>query len=186
MRKQLFTYILFLSICFLSSCFPKATSVIIGSDYDSKNDQTDYFVIPYGSVSLPGKWEKTNYNSVSRQQDFMNKDSVRIAIAFTPYNKYEFNMDGSKKGFEFVKAYYEWESKYFVDSHKLNSILIEENDSSDYVIFRIYGLIDQGDFDTYFLFNEKNGNVSNYSVTKKGSWTEENTIEFLKNIFLAD
>ncbi len=71
--------------------------------------------MPYGTVTIPGKWDKGHQNSISHQQFFTNKDSVKIAIAFGSIKNYEFNLTGAKTGFSFVKAFYEWDSKYFVE-----------------------------------------------------------------------
>ena len=91
--KNNWLFIFLLSIIVLiSSCASQASSTIVGSNYDAKNDVTTYFVIPYGSVDLPGKWEKGTYYSTARQQYFTNLDSVTISISFGPWNKYEFNV----------------------------------------------------------------------------------------------
>ncbi len=107
--RKLSKYKIHLSIVILvllASCATQRVSTIIGFDYDEKKNQTDYFVLPYGTVSIPGKWEKTNYYSISNQQFFKNADSIIIAVAFGPYDKYEFNADKSKKGIDFALAYY--------------------------------------------------------------------------------
>ena len=105
----------------------------------SQKNQTDYFVIPYGNVSIPGEWKKLKYNSQSRQQFFTNNDSIEIVISFSGYDKYEFNENGSKKGYDFVTAFYEWDSKYFVDSYGLNRRLVISDSINNYVLYQIYG-----------------------------------------------
>ena len=68
--------LLFLSILILlTGCgsSKQATSTLVGGDYDAAKNVTEYFVIPYGSVSLPGKWEKGKYDQSSRQQFFLNE-----------------------------------------------------------------------------------------------------------------
>ena len=153
----------------ITNCATQRTSMLVGGEYNETKNETDYFVVPYGSVKLPGKWEKTSYNSVSRQQFFRNNDSTTIAISFGPIDKYEFNADGSKKGYEFVEAYYEWDSDYFVN-HGLKRQVLEEDRSKKYMIYRIYG---QSEIDTYFLVGEKKGNVNNFSIMNPNNWTEE-------------
>jgi len=65
------TYLSILIITFLTSCVTqRECTTIVGCNYDKNKDKTDYIILPYGTVSIPGKWEKTNYNSVSRQQFF--------------------------------------------------------------------------------------------------------------------
>ncbi|MBR4841316.1 MAG: hypothetical protein IK005_12705 [Paludibacteraceae bacterium] len=155
----------------------QATSTIVGGDYDAKTNTTEYFVIPYGQVSIPGKWEKTTYNSVSRQQFFRNDESINFAVSFGPCNKYEFNQDGSLKGYEFVEAFYEWDSKYFV-SNGLDRKILETDKANKYIIYRVFG---KG-FDTYILVSEKNGNVSNFSINATDKWTEQQKVDFLKSL----
>ena len=77
--------------------------------------------------NFPGHWEKTSYNSISRQQFFRNQDSVIIAISFGRFDKYEFNMNGAEAGYNFIKAFYEWDSKYFVESHGLKRQVLESD-----------------------------------------------------------
>ncbi|MCK0205781.1 hypothetical protein [Ornithobacterium rhinotracheale] len=95
-------------------------------------------VLPYGTVFIPGKWEKAEYLNHSRQQYFNNENGNRISIALGPNNKFEFNQDGSKKGFDLLKAYFEWEKEYFTNTVKVDVKLIEENPNDNYLIFQIY------------------------------------------------
>ena len=92
--------ILFAAVVSFISCgsAKQATSTIVGGDYDAKKNTTEYFVVPYGQVSIPGKWEKTSYNSAARQQFFRNDESVNIAVSFGPYDKYEFPVEIQIKG----------------------------------------------------------------------------------------
>lgn len=173
-------------IIFLAGCSSQRVSTIEGCDYNESKNQTDYFVLPFGSVSIPGKWEKTNYNNISGQQFFRNNDSIRIAIAFNRFDKYEFNSDGSIKGYEFVKAFYEWDSKYFVDSYGLQRRVIENDSINCFIIYQIHGLINEAKFNTYYLIGDKNGNVNNLSISITEKWTEGEKIEFLKKLYLKD
>ena len=174
---------LFLSILILlTGCgsSKQATSTIVGGDYDAAKNVTEYFVFPYGSVSLPGKWDKWKYDQSSRQQFFRNEESVTVAVSFGPCNKYEFNKDGALKGYDFVEAFYKWDSDYFV-SNGLESKLLETDKSKPYLIYRVFG---KG-FDTYILLGEKNGNASNFSIQVTDKWTEAQKIQFLKTLFLT-
>ena len=177
MKKLL---ILSCTILLLISChLQKATSIITSIDYDSKEDKTDYIYFPYGNVSFPGKWTKTKYNSISKQQNFTNQDSVNIAIAFGPCNKFEFNGDGSKQGFEFLEAFYNWEYKYFTEEHKLVVEKIEEDKTTNFILWRLKSKNKK--IDTYLLFGiSPNCLFSNFSVYTTNKWSREQKIEFLK------
>jgi hypothetical protein len=177
------TFLLLSITILLTNCATQRTSTLIGGNYNDTKNETDYFVLPYGTVTLPGKWEKTNYNTISKQQFFRNQDSVIIAIAFGRFDKFEFNMNGSETGYNFVKAFYEWDSKYFVDSHGLKRQPLESDSSKNFMVYRIFGQIGKGKFDTYFLIGEKNGNISNFSISETDKWTESEKTTFLKHIF---
>ena len=86
---------------------------------------------------------------------------------------------GLLKEYDFVKAYYDWESDYFV---KLGyeAKIIETDQSNNYIIWRLWGQ----KYDTYFLFGEREGRVSNFSVHITDKWTEEEKVKFLKSIYL--
>ena len=182
MKRNYCIYLL--TIVLFVGCATQRTSTIVSCDYDTKRNQTDYMVFPYGSVSIPDKWEKTTYNSVSKQQFFKNEEGVIIAISFGPSSSYEFNADNSKKGFAFVRAFYEWDSQYFVNTFGLKQDLIEENEANNYIIWRVYGDYNSSQWDTYFLFGEKNGIANNYSIMKTDKRTTEQKVEFLKGLYL--
>jgi hypothetical protein len=168
-------------VALLTNCATQRESTIVGGEYNASKDVTDYFVLPYGQVTLPGKWDKSGYNKIARQQFFTNQDSIIVAIAFGRTDKYEFNKDGALNGYDFVKAFYEWESEYF-KSEGLESQMIENDSERHYVIYRIYG----ERLDTYFLIGEKNGKVSNFSINITARWNENEKIKFLKSLFLTD
>ncbi|MFT3705993.1 MAG: hypothetical protein QM802_26740 [Agriterribacter sp.] len=172
------------AIVVLTSCGTQKASVITGGEYEQNKNKTNYFVLPFGSTSIPGKWTKTKYNEVSKQQFFENDENITIAIAFTPINSYEFNTDNAKKGFEFTKAFYEWDSDFFVKNHQLNQEIIESNEQQNYIIWRLFGERNNTTFDTYFLFGEKKGNANNFSITQTDKWTKEKKVSFLKEMYL--
>lgn len=178
--------LIFIMILLCIGCASQKVSTLEGYDYDESKDQTDYFVLPLGSVSIPGKWEKTHYNNVSGQQFFTNSDTIRIAIAFNRFDKYEFNSDGTKKGYEFIKAFYDWDSKFFVDYYGLQRRVLENDSINNFFLYQIHGLTNGEKFDTYFLIGEKNGNVQNLSVMTTDKWTEDKKVAFLKGIFIKD
>lgn len=167
----------------LTNCIAKKESVIVGGEYDSAKNRTEYFVLPYGSTLIPGKWNKTGYNSISNQQFFKNKDTIEIAVTFNSIYKYEFNTNRAIKGYNFVSAFYEWDSKYFVDKYGLNRSVVEKDSINNFIISRIYGKLNNKEYDTYFFIGEKNGNCSNFSISYTNKWDEKYKIDFLKSLF---
>ena len=87
------------------------------------------------------------------------------------------------EGFSFVKAFYEWDSEYFVSTHGLHQDLIEENERNNYIIWRVYGNYNNSEIDNFFLFGEKGGVAYNYSVMSTDKWIVEQKIKFLKEIY---
>lgn len=174
------------AIVFLAGCRTispsRYSSTIVGGKYEESKDSTSYFVFPYGSVMIPGRWEKTSYNNVSGQQFFMNSDSVTLSVVFSRFDKYEFNQDGAKTGYDFVKACYEWETDYFEKTQGLKHMIIEEDKEKNYMIFRVYDASDKANVNTYFLLGEKNGNVSYFSLSRAEKWTEERRLDFLRGL----
>ncbi len=173
-------------VIFITSCATQRLSTIVGGEYNESKNETDYFVFPFGAVTIPGKWEKKEYNPVSKQQYFTNQDSVILAIAFGRYNNYEFNLDGSYKEFDFVMAYYEWDSEYFIKTYGLKRELFESDSIKNFLTYRIYGDIEQGKFNTYFLVGENRGNISLLSISKSEKWTSEEKFNFLKKLYLKE
>ena len=117
MNKIKHLFVLLLVSVLVSAFMPLeavAQSTIVGAEYKPDKNITEYYVFPYGEVALPGKWEKWQYNANARQQFFINDESVLIAISFGAVNDYDFNKKGTLKGYDFVKAYYDWELNIFL------------------------------------------------------------------------
>lgn len=181
--KNALTFLCFVII--LTGC-TKRISTIVGGEYDKNTNRTNYFMLPGGSTWLPGKWVKTRYNEVSGQQFFRNEQGIEIGIGFVPINNYEFNTDKSKKGFEFTKAFYEWDSGFFIKKYKLHRTEIESNESQNYIIWQLFDESDPKKIDTYFLFGEKNGFTRSFAITITDKWTQEEKIRVLKEMYLQN
>ena len=169
-----------------SNCATQRTTTLVSCEYDKNKNQTDYMVFPYGSIAISGEWTRTTYNQSSKQQFFQNSDSIIISVTFGPCNKYEFNADNSKKGFDFVKAYYEWDSEYFVSNYHLNQEMVESNEANNYIIWRAFGENNNTYWDTYFLFGEKNCHVSSFAIMKTEKWSKKEKIAFLRKTYLGE
>lgn len=179
MKKAILTLAVLCGIGLMTGCVSSRITTIVGGDYDAKKNVTEYYVLPFGQVSLPGKWEKCGYVKSGRQQFFMNQDSVKVAVAFGRTEYFEWNQDGKLKGMDFLSAFYKWESEYF-KSNGYEAMIIETDTASQYIIYRIYSET----ANTYFLVGVKsNGNVSNLSINYTDKWTEEEKISFLKNLY---
>ena len=95
-------------------------------------------------------------------------------------------MDNSGQGFEFVEAFYEWDSIFFVNHYGLNQEEIESNNQERYIIWSVFGESNNNYWNTYFLFGEKNGFVNNFSIIKTNKWTKEEKNAILKEMYLGN
>lgn len=179
MIRRLSTIALLFLVLFYGCFPPTATSTLVGGKYEPKTNTTDYFVFPYGSVSLPGEWTKGIYGKSSRQQWFSNKDSVFLAIAFGPCNKYEFYKP-ELKDFNFVKAYYNWESDFYKNQLKTESKIILADSTNNFIIWQLF---DNKNVDMYFLFGYNKCSIHNYCLTTE-KWKEQEKIKFLQDLYL--
>ena len=106
-----------------------------------------------------------------------------MSIAILPINGFEFNKDNSKKGFEFTKSFYEWDSQYLSNTNRLQVDVIEEDSVKNYILWTI-GDGDSRQIQNYFLFGESNGIAKNYSVQVSKGWSKMQIISFLKDLYL--
>lgn len=174
----------FFILLFTIGCSSNRISYIVSCNYDNKKDITTYTKLPLGSVNIPGEWEQGAYNNSSKQQYFINQDSVIMSIAIVPANGFAFNRDNSKKGFEFTKSFFEWDSQYLSNTNGLQVNVIEEDSVKNYILWTIYGDVDGTQTQNYFLFGESNGIAKNYSIQVSKGWSKTQIISFLKNLYL--
>ena len=175
--------IILLSIVLFGCSTTRYTTTMVSCTYNKKKNQTEYMVFPYGYVNITGNWERKKYNQVSRQQFFENSDGIIISIALGQCNKFEFNADGSKKGYDFVQTFYNWEKDYFSKTYGLSAIEIEKDESNSCLIWQLFGNYNDTEWNTYFLSVEKNGIFKNFSVQTTDKWTSEQKIDFLKQLY---
>ncbi len=166
------------------SCTTQRLSTITSVEYDDHDDITTYTELPLGVVDIPGQWEKAEYNSVSHQQFFLKPQKVKLGVAFNPTTVFEFNPNGDKSGLDFVQAFYRWDTDYFHDTYGLENEIIEIDSARDFIIYRVYGEMDDAEMDSYFLIAERNGKMSSFSISSNDEWTRNETIQFLNNLYL--
>lgn len=163
----------------LSACASSWTSVLVEDHYDVGMDRTVLVVVPYGNISLPGKWTKTSYNDVSRQHFFSNGDSTTVAVAKQPREKYPFYAAGQSDP-QFVTAFKDWEADYWRTNGMLVS-MIEDRSSDGLVVLNVSG--DRGN--ATILFGSKNNYAYNLSVVTK-RWDEPQVKKFLLDLFATN
>lgn len=159
-----------------------STSTIVSTSYDKDKNLTTHTVFPYGTIDIPNKWGKINYISSSRQYILMNEDSIQLFISFSAIDKYEFNNDKSLQGYDFLKAFYKWDADYFNKEFTLKNEIIEENQTSKYIIYKIFG----EKVNSIFLVHEKDGFITNLSIQINNKWSEHQEIDFLKSLIKVD
>lgn len=162
------------------------TSTITSIFYDERKNTTQYLKIPYGSVSIPGKWKEKRYNPANGQQFLVNNDAVVIAVAMVRWDKFQFykpEMDETA----FVDKFYEWDSEYLAEEVRGNRAVLKRDASRNYLVWRVWN---DSATDTYFLFGMKNNAVKTvYTVSvypeNAEKWNENRKIEFLESVFLG-
>ena len=181
MRLKPITYLLLILCIYLIGCASHRVNTLESTKYDQQKNQTEYLLFPFGSVILPGKWEKTRYNTVSLQQFFTNQDSVELSIALNDYTKFEFNQDGSKKGFDFLNAYYEWETNYRKSLNGLNSRIIESDKQKNYMIFQLFGQNKENNINVFYLIKMPKNILNTISISS-AKWDDDKKISFLRGL----
>jgi hypothetical protein len=170
-----------LSLSVFLACATNKKSAVTNANYDETKNQTDYIVPSFGSVSLPSKWEKRHYNNVSQEQFFLNSDSIEVSVAFNRFDRYQFNLNGEFKGWDFVQAYCEWERG---NQYNMASALLVQDMVRNFIIYKIFDTSDKPKIDSCFLVGEKDGNVIVLSISTTDKWTDKEKIKFLKAVYV--
>lgn len=135
---------------------------------------------PFGSISLPGKWAKTFYNEISGQQNFINADSITVAVAINQASAYPFYTLGMSSN-EIVDAMYVWDADYFKEQTGANTPLIKHDTVDHFIIWQIKA-DNRYKIDNHYLFGcEKNTIFSVFISTTK--WSPAQKIEFLETAY---
>lgn len=161
----------------------KPYSTITSFYYNKRKDQSEYSVLPFGQISLPGKWKKEQFDKVSKQQRFIKSDdSLWLSVLFARCDRFEFNHDASQTGFAFVKAYYDWEKNFFTQTGELKAEIIEQDSARAYLIWHLYGVAKKQEVDCYFLYRDNNCRVSNFYLEYAQKLNASARISFLKSL----
>jgi hypothetical protein len=137
-------------------------------------------IFPYGEIKIPGKWTKTSENSISGQYFFVGQDSVRIAVALQPWDKYEFSHNNPEVTTDnFVRKFYEWDANYLKEQTNGQLRILTENRERNYLVWNLKN--ERGLNDCY-LFGLKGKTAHNLKVTTD-KWDEETKLKFLEQLF---
>ena len=183
MKKYIHILLLITFCLFINKSFSQGkVSMLVGSQYYPKKDSTNYMCLPYASVNIPGKWERTSYNQIANQQFFKNDANTLISLAFSFTNEFEFNQDGAKEDIDFAYAYYEWDTQFHIAENNYNRQFLECDSLNNYVIYELY----KENSDTiYFRVGTYNHKIVYiYSINKTNERTETQCINLLKGISL--
>ena len=166
-----------------SGCHRRMAPTITAGSYNDKRNETDYVVLPYGSVSLPGKWTHGRYSKESRQQYFSNADSTVLSVAFGPCDKLGFPTNGAQ-GYDFVKLYYKWEGKYQEEILHRQMKLITADSVNKYMLWQLHG----DGADQFLLTGARDCNCGecafqNFTLNSR-KLSDEQKIKFLQDIYL--
>jgi hypothetical protein len=180
-KKHLIQFPVFLIIA-LYSFNSAAQSMIFSTTYDKKKDQTVQVMLPHGNIGIPGQWEKTSYNQVSKQHFFKNGDSTILSVSKNPANKYPF-FKAAFSDQQLVSEFVKWDSEYWQQQGLTIKVLKDESEKG-FIVWqakadKAYAT------NTIFVFGCKKGFVYGFSATSK-SWSEEKMQEFLTELFKSN
>ncbi|HEY5823955.1 MAG TPA: hypothetical protein VIT44_06315 [Cyclobacteriaceae bacterium] len=180
MRRLKQFLIIILSTVLLSCATTKSTSILYSDNYDQTADRTSIMIFPYGEIKVPGKWTKTGDNAVSGQYFYTGQDSVRIAIALQPWDKYEFSHNNPEVTTDnFVRKFYEWDANYLREQTGGQLKIIKEDKQNNFLIWNLSNGTRPQD---YFLFGLKGKVAYNLNVTTD-KWDEGKKVKFLEQLF---
>lgn len=162
-----------------SACASTRTSSVIADRYDASTDRTELIVVPYGTVNLPGKWTKLSYDAASRQHFFTNVDSVVVAVAKQPKEKYPF-YSKEQSDVQFISEFHKWEADYWT-GQGLSTRVVEDRSADGVIIWKVIG----EQVNTTFLFGAKGNYAYNLSVSA-GAWDDGTTQQFLKDLYASN
>lgn len=172
-------YLTLLLFFALSCSSSKRISTIESSTYDEVSNQTTYSVLPLGSVALPGEWQKTRYNDVSNQQNFLSADSIPTAIAINQASFYPFYKQ-HLTSHELVRAMYQWDAQYFAEQLGAKTPILLEDTTNHFILWQI--LSEPKGIDNYYLFGCENGIIFTvYIHTTK--WDLKEKMNFLQTVY---
>jgi hypothetical protein len=171
-----------IALALFSSCTaPRAISTIESDFYEAKTNKTTFTKLPFGSISMPGKWTKVSYNAVSKQHNFKNADSILTAVAINRASSYPFYKAGMSSN-ELVKALYEWDSQYLAEKTRGSRSIVLQDTVEQYIIWQIIGKYDKFDIDNHYLFGSENGIIFTVFIGT-AKWTNEQKIDYLRSVY---
>lgn len=164
-----------------ASIAQRSVSTITSSTYNKKTGLTTYSVLPFGSVDFPGKWRKTSYYDVSRQQSFVLGDSMKSAISINRASRYPFY----KKDFSeqrIAREMYEWDSQYLVERAGGERIIVKDDTVNHFIIWTLASAGSQPEKFPMYLFGSERGIIYNLNIATD-RWTVEAKARFLEEMY---
>ncbi len=135
--KQKALLFLFPVLLLLTACFHRMAPKTSGGTSQQTAQAMVYTVAPYGSVSLPGKWEAGKYLPSSMQQYFYRADTTTMIVTVNACRNYPF-VKGGPEGFDFGKRDYEAETKYQTQLLEQKTVVLEENKENRYILWMVH------------------------------------------------
>ncbi len=160
------------------------TSTYSGS-YNASDNSTDYEVLPYGKVTMPGKWIAGMYNKTSRKQVFYRDDTTTLTVVIAPCASSPFSKDGMT-GYEFVRNYYKVEAQYQTEFFEQTPKLLVEDKENRYMLWMVHS----DGIDQYFLCGVKDCSCDECTYRsfnlKNRRLSEAQSKKLLQDIFLGE
>lgn len=179
-KPQILTILFLIILCWLTSCYTSGTILIsYSADYDPIENVTNYDKYPFGKVKMPGKWLLAKYDEVNRTHFYRNIDNVFLGITMAYCKQYTFYKNDMTEN-SFVRAFYEWDSKYLADEVNGTRAIVNI-DSINHTI--LWNLTNDKEIDTYYLIGAKNGRAYVFLIATE-EWSDEDEISFIKKLYI--
>ncbi|WP_447641506.1 MULTISPECIES: hypothetical protein [Chitinophagaceae] len=161
--------------------------------YDQQTQSTNYYLVSYGGMTIPGFWFKGMYDKESGVQYFVSADTSRtLAIALIKQKKLANGIDADKTPFQFVKNYPLFQKDTTNAVSTFNTDIIYSDSLNNYVIRK--GILKHAakSAEVLYLIGKKKKNGLSIalitpikdSVPQRKIWNMDIKIDLIQNIYL--
>lgn len=151
-------------------------------NYTNSDTSTVYNALPWGKVTISGKWEMGKFNKASKQQFLYSADTATLIVTIAGTRSSSF---GGKDdtGFTFITKYYDLESKFNAGYNEQTLTQLVSDKQTGYILWKVR----EDGIDQYNLCGVLPAKCEPAFVTlklKKRKITEAKATELLKAVYL--
>lgn len=165
----------------LNTTAQRPVSTVTSGSYSKKTGLTTYSVLPFGSVAFPGKWRKAYYYHISRQQNFIQGDSLKTAISINMASRYPFYKQEFSEN-RMAREMYEWDSQYLVERAGGERVIVKDDTVNHFIVWKLTAGSDRPRGAPIYLFGSQRGIIYNLSIVTD-RWDEDRKLRFLEDMY---